>query len=105
MSYLKTLESINKDIESKGGKVLAITSEIASELPNTRKASGYTGEIVVDTQNKLATELKKFGLLDVAISEKKGYEFGMAQPAIFVNRFSEKKVLFQWAIVPSLVRA
>lgn len=41
-------------------------------------------------------------LLDVAISEKKGYEHGMAQPAILVIG-RDGEVLEKWAIVPSVV--
>jgi hypothetical protein len=45
---------------------------------------------------------KERDLLDVAISEKKGYEHGMAQPAILVIG-KGGDVLEKWAIVPSAV--
>ena len=67
-----------------------------------RKSTGFTGEILVDTENLLAAELKQRGLLDVAISEKAGYEHGMAQPSVLVVK-QNKEVLYSWAIVPSLV--
>ena len=65
--------------------------------------SGYTGETIIDTKNELARELKRRGLVDVAISEKKGYENGMAQPAVLVIK-NDKTVLYHWAISPSMVR-
>jgi hypothetical protein len=51
---------------------------------------------------------QRYGL-EVAVSEKKGYEHGMAQPAILVLRGGkggeavgpESSVLEKWAIVPS----
>jgi hypothetical protein len=81
---------------------VTVTAEAASELPAMRKASGYTGETIVDPENFLAKELKRRGLLDVAISDKKGYPHGMAQPAVLVLR-KDGTVLFKWAIVPTLV--
>ena len=49
--------------------------------------------------------------LDVAVSEKKGYEHGMAQPAILVLRGgkggdlkgAEGAVFEKWAIIPSMM--
>ena len=81
---------------------MAVTSEDENELSATQRASGFTGEVIVDPENLLAKELKKRRLLDVAISEKNGYPNGMAQPAVLVmNR--EKNVLFNWAIFPAVV--
>ena len=40
--------------------------------------------------------------MNVAITEKKGYEFGLAQPAVVVLK-KGGEVLESWAIVPSLV--
>jgi hypothetical protein len=79
-----------------------VTAEAASELPAMRTASGYTGETIVDPDNFLAKELKRRGLLDVAISDKKGYPHGMAQPAVLVLR-RDGTVLYQWATVPAFV--
>ena len=67
-----------------------------------RSASGYTGDTIVDPDNLLAKELKRRGLLDVAISDKKGYKHGMAQPAVLVLS-KDGTVLFKWAIVPAFV--
>lgn len=64
-------------------------------------ASGYTGETIIDTKNELARELKRRGLVDVAISERKGYDNGMAQPAVLVIK--DQTVLYHWAISPSRV--
>jgi len=86
-----------------------VTSETSEHLPATRKATGYEGLAIVDPSNSLATELKKRGLIDIAISKWNGYENGMAQPAILVVRRSpeigneELEVLESWAIVPSLM--
>ena len=65
----------------------------------------------MDTENELAKFLKQQGTLDVAISEKKGYVKGMAQPAVLAVRYGKgagtekEEVLESWAIVPSLVSA
>jgi hypothetical protein len=87
--------------------VVTITSEPESELAKMRKYSGYTGETIVDTENVLAKELKMRGIIDVAISEHKGYEKGMVQPGILVvgkGKMGEKeKVWYSWAIVPAAV--
>jgi hypothetical protein len=79
-----------------------VTAEAASLLPAMRTASGYTGETIVDPDNFLAKELKRRGLLDVAISDKNAYPNGMAQPAVLVLR-RDGTVLYQWAIVPGFV--
>ena len=106
MSYLKTLQSLLPSIGGAGGKVLIVTAEPATHLPATRKATGYVGEAVVDPEHKLATMLKEKGLLDVQITKKAGYEFGVAQPAILVQKgrkAGEGEILFDWAIVPRTV--
>ncbi|CAF9927437.1 MAG: hypothetical protein HETSPECPRED_006586 [Heterodermia speciosa] len=99
-AYLKTLESIRPSITSAGGAVLAVTAEPASELPKMRTASGYDGETLVDTEHLLARELKRRGLIDVAISERKGYAEGMVQPGVLIggNRVG---VVYSWAIRPA----
>lgn len=103
MAYLKTLQSISAPIIAAGGAILVVTAEPGEHLPATRKASGYEGLVVVDETNSLAKELKRRGVLDVAISDKKGYKDGMAQPAILVGREvdGKREVLERWAIVPS----
>ena len=95
------LQSLSPRITAAGGHVFAVTSEAESELPKMRTASGYTGETIVDPENLLAKELKRRGVLDVAISEKKGYPHGMAQPAILVG--GKEKIWYHWAIVPATV--
>jgi hypothetical protein len=50
----------------------------------------------------LVKYFKSKGFVDVAITEKDGYEHGMAQPAILVLK-KDETVLESWAIVPSLV--
>ena len=64
--------------------------------------TGYDGEAIVDTENILVKYFKERDLLNVAITEKKGYEHGMAQPAILVIK-NDGTVLEKWAIVPSTV--
>ena len=67
-----------------------------------RNASGYTGETIVDPDNFLAKELKRRGLLDVAVSDHKGYKNGMAQPAVLILK-KDGTELYKWAIVPAMV--
>lgn len=66
-------------------------------------ASGYTGTTIVDTKNILATELRRRGVVDVAITQKAGYPQGMAQPAVVVLK-KDGTVMYSWAINPSMVR-
>lgn len=108
MAYLKQLASILPKIKSLGGKTLLITSEIPEYLPGVIKTAGYEGEAISDPENELATYLKDQGWLDIAISEKKGYAKGMAQPGVLVVRQKDKmaeemnvEILEKWAIVPS----
>jgi len=111
MSYLKTLHDLEAPIAAAGGKIIAVTAEPSEYLSGTRKATGYEGLVIIDETNSLAKELKRRGLIDVAISEKKGYKEGMAQPAILVGRqikggdgmVEEREVLEKWAIVPSVM--
>lgn len=67
-----------------------------------RKATGYEGEIIVDPEHQLASKLKDDGIVHVATSPKQGYPNGFAQPAVVVMK-QDRNVLYQWAIVPSLV--
>lgn len=85
------------------GNALIVTAESADHLAETRAKTGYGGDAIVDPENLLAAELKKRGLLNVAISERSGYPHGMAQPAVLVLK-KDGTPLYQWAIVPSLVR-
>jgi peroxiredoxin len=102
MSYLKTLESLRTSIEASSGAVIIITAQDPSFVAVTRERSGYQGEIIVDRELKIATELRERGLLNVAVSTKDGYPNGMTQPAVLV--ITEKgEVLYRWEIVPSTV--
>lgn len=100
-AYLKALQSLTPRITAAGGKIFTVTSEDASQLPKMRDASGYTGETIVDPENLLAKELKRRGIVDVAISEHKGYPHGMAQPAVLIG--GKQRVWYKWAIVPGTV--
>jgi hypothetical protein len=86
------------------GTPLIVTAEVETHLGAMRSQTGYNGEAIVDPENLLAEDLKRRGLLDVAISDKSGYEHGMAQPAVLVMK-KDGTVIYQWAIVPSLVRS
>jgi hypothetical protein len=110
MTYLKTLNNLSAPIAAKGGAIIAVTAEPIEHLSSTRKATGYEGLVIIDETNSLAKELKRRGVIDVAVSERKGYKEGMAQPAILVARVKgegggeeEREVLEKWAIVPSVM--
>jgi len=104
MQYLTTLSSLSSSIVAANGTPLIITSEPSSFLPDTRKSTGYSGQAIIDEGNELVRHFKGKGWVDVAISEKKGYEYGMAQPAILVLKSDPADtVLESWAIVPGLV--
>jgi peroxiredoxin len=102
MSYLKTLESLRSSILSSGGAVIVITAQDHSFIDATRERSGYQGEIIVDQELRIATELREKGLLNVAVSNKGGYPNGMTQPAVLVMT-EEGEMLYRWEIVPSTV--
>ncbi len=102
ISYLKQLQALTGSITASHGTPLVVTAEPASELQATRSASGYSGEAIVDPVNVVVRYLKARNILDVAVSEKKGYDHGMAQPAVLVLK-QDGTVLFHWAIVPGLV--
>lgn len=106
ISYLRALEQLRPSIEAAGGKTIAITSEPETHLSQTRAASGYNGTVLVDTSHITASSFRREGIVDVAISDKGGYQKGMSQPAITVlkkNADGKEKVLYRWAIVPSMV--
>lgn len=106
-AYLRTLQSLSPSITALNGKTLTITSEPTSFLAETRKLTGYTGTTIVDPTNTLVQLVKERYALEIAVSEQKGYEHGMAQPGILVLRGGkteggkEGEVLEKWAIVPS----
>jgi hypothetical protein len=100
--------AISGEIKAVGGVVAAATSEEPQHLEKLRAAAGLADTVIVDPENLLAKHLKEKGLLDVAISDSqlyrlRGYKHGMAQPALLAIK-SDGTVLYQWAIVPSLVR-
>lgn len=103
MSYLRTFASLTSEIKALGGVPVIATAETKEHLDTTRASTGYEDEAIIDPQNLLAAELKHRGLLEVAITENKGYEHGMAQPAVLVLD-TDNTVLQKWAIIPSVVR-
>ena len=59
---------------------------------------------MVDPEHRLADVLRERGLLDVAVTKRTGYEHGLAQPAVLVQKGrGDGTVLFDWAIVPGVV--
>ena len=103
MSYIKSLQGLTGKLTAAHGTSVIVTAEPAEKMPAMRAATGYTGEAIVDPTHLLAMELRRRGLLDVAISPRGGYEHDMAQPAVLVLQ-KDGTVLYDWAIVPSLVR-
>ena len=103
LSYIKNLQALKESILHANGKAVIVTAESGTHLAETRSKTGYDGEAIVDPENLLAAALKERGMLSVAISDKSGYPHGMAQPAVLVLK-SDSTVLYQWAIIPSLVR-
>lgn len=101
-SYLKSLAGLESSIKAAGGQTVIVTAETENFLPDVRAATGYKGEAINDPSNTIVAEFKKRGLVDVAISEKKGYAHGLAQPAVVVVK-KDGTVLESWAIVPSMV--
>jgi hypothetical protein len=101
---LREFSSLSSTLAAAKGKALIVTAEPEIHLSATRAASGYKGAAIVDSSLLLAKELKRRGLLDVAITERKGYKHGMAQPAVLVIK-NDWTVLERWAIVPSMVRS
>lgn len=110
IAHLKELAALSGEIKAAGGAVVAATAEEApAALANVRSATGFADPVIVDPENVLVAELKRRGLLDVAVSDSqlyrlRGYKHGLAQPALLVVK-GDAVVLQRWAIVPSLVCA
>lgn len=102
ISYLRDFSSLSSTIVGAHGTPLIVTAEPEIHLSATRSATGYTGAAIADPSNLLVKELSRRGLLDVAITERKGYQYGMAQPAVLVISM-DGTVLESWAIVPKMV--
>lgn len=100
---MRDFSSISSTLTAAHGTPLIVTAEPEIHLSATRSATGYTGAAIVDPSQLLAKELQCRGLLHVAITEKKGYKDGLAQPAVLVIK-TDGTVLESWAIVPKLVR-
>ncbi|KAM5368714.1 hypothetical protein ACJZ2D_009380 [Fusarium nematophilum] len=104
ISWLKALAALEPSITAAGGKTVIVTAELDKHLPEVRTATGYTGAAISDPENLLAKELKKRDVVDVAISKRWGYNFGMAQPAVAVIK-NNGIVLESWAINPTVMNA
>ncbi|KAJ7721347.1 hypothetical protein DFH07DRAFT_857898 [Mycena maculata] len=98
--WLSKLATLSPAIVAAGGTPVIITAEAEKYLDDTRAATKYDGKAIVDPENRLAKELDARGLVHVAISERSGYDHGMAQPALLVLK-EDGTVLESWAIVPS----
>jgi peroxiredoxin len=81
---------------------LTVTSQNPALLETMRSQTKFTGEMIADPENTIAAKLKATYGLEVAISEKKDYPHGMAQPAVIVLK-NDGEVLYKWAIVPAMV--
>lgn len=101
LSYLRDFSSLSSALTAKNGTSLIVTAEPEIHLSATRSATGYTGAVIVDSSHLLAKELKRRGLLDVSVTEKKGYRYGVAQPAVLVIK-RDGTVLESWAVVPKM---
>ncbi|KAL7928125.1 hypothetical protein V8C35DRAFT_326202 [Trichoderma chlorosporum] len=102
MAYVRSLARLTSSIVSAGGATLIVTAEAESFITDVRTTTGYTGDAISDPQNRLVGLWKEKDWVNVAITEKKGYEHGMAQPAILVLR-KDETVIEKWAIVPTLM--
>ncbi|KPI35343.1 uncharacterized protein AB675_9975 [Cyphellophora attinorum] len=101
-AYLKDFQNIKEAIQAAHGVAVTITSEHPSHLEAMRSQTGFTGEMIADPENTIAAEFKKRHRFTPAISDKKGYPHGMAQPAVFVIQ-KNGTVVYQWAIEPALM--
>lgn len=81
---------------------MTVTAEDASHVETMRAQTGFTGEMLADPENTIAAELQKHHHFTPAITPKKGYPHGMAQPAVIVIE-KDETVLYSWAIAPALV--
>ncbi len=99
--------ALSAEIKAAGGLVVAATAEGPQHLEKLRASTKLADPVIVDPENLLVKHLKDKGFLDVAVSDSqlwrlRGYQDGLAQPALLVIR-NDGTVLYQWAIVPSLV--
>lgn len=101
IAYIKSLEQILPQITQNNGKAVIITSEPSAKLEDVLMSTKYTGEAIVDADTSLARELKKRNIIDVALTNKRGYPHGMEQPAVLVLR--KGVPLYSWAIEPSMM--
>ncbi|GAB1320972.1 hypothetical protein MFIFM68171_11182 [Madurella fahalii] len=108
IAHLKELAAVSDGIKAGGGTVAAVTAEEAPvAVDKVRSATAFADPVIVDPENVLVAELKRRGLLDVAVSDSqiyrlRGYKHGLAQPALLVVK-RDGTVLQRWAIVPSLM--
>lgn len=102
IAYIREFTILQTAIKQAGGMPLIITSESRSFLPEFLTSTGWPGEAISDPENEIIRSWKENGWLDVSISEKAGYEHGMAQPAILIQK-KTGEVIEKWAINPSLV--
>jgi peroxiredoxin len=105
MSHIRELVALTPTLTAANATTLLITAQDEKRLPATRKSTGYTGAVIVDQTHVIATELRKRGWVDVAITSPYGhggYPHKMAQPAVLVLK-KGGTVLESWAIVPGLV--
>ncbi|KAJ6460565.1 hypothetical protein C8R45DRAFT_1108976 [Mycena sanguinolenta] len=78
------LATLSPAIIAAGGTPVILTAKAEKYLDDTRAQTKYDGKAIVDLKNRLAKELDARDLVHVAISERSGYDHGMAQPALLV---------------------
>ena len=77
INYTKTSQTLTGTISAAGGKRVIVKAEVPEHLDSFRKSTGYTESAILDPENVFAKELKRRGLLHIAISEMSGYAHGM----------------------------
>ena len=96
------MEKLLQDIRKRGGNITAITAQSQSKVDAVRQSWGLTFNIYSDEAHVLADHVRERGLVNVALTERADYKFGvMTQPAVLImNR--QRDVLYTWAVVPTL---
>ncbi|KAK4496643.1 hypothetical protein PRZ48_012625 [Zasmidium cellare] len=102
LNYIKSLATLVPSIKAAGGQPIIITAEDnPSSLDIVREKTGYKDAAISDPCHDLVNDLRRKTLIDLAITDRKGYPHGMVQPGVLVLG-REGEVLYSWAIRPSL---
>lgn len=90
------------EIQQKRGTAVIVTAEEEKFLTDVLAKTKFSGKTITDPDTSLVKELKSRNLVSVAVTDRGGYPHGMIQPAVLVVN-KEGKVIYQWAIEPSMV--